>query len=501
MSLIASSTPAPEHNSLQQTLLLMSEAERDIRSCYGQFGKRPVADIDQACKEIGKRIPGIQARLAAAKSDDKAMEAFYALASKLSCLTACVAAAARKSTIAVTPSSPTVSKITANAVHKVLSHKRPSKLKAAGRAKAASQPPTGRAGEKSLPARILSNASSDLKPIIKNPVSKTAGAQLAAKEGVPSIAARRWKKLSLRLAVQEARACAKQLKEFRSSQIAASQEKRKIEIQAFLQKISKLEPAKKGDDPMASLVFATSNEPEQENVLGLLRSMKKIRGGHFGVSGLYNWDIIAQMKSEFAILADYNPNVPLFHRNMLAILAKAKNPEDFVAQAIQQVKKDLETNPGFYARNQLYLDREIGGQDYRDMSRIDQVAYQMELMLKRENGALSKENFPFLQRMAQEGRILPLFLNFNDPNRVKAIADAVHVEGHVFSSIYLSNIYNWGHEDTFQSNVDALKQDGTCVIDTTVKQSFVHYGKDPVTGNAYDANLTKRTPALQKDKT
>lgn len=488
-------------NPLHQVQTLMNEAEKDIRSCFGQFGKRPVAEIDQVCKEIGTRIPGIQASLAAAKSDGKTMEAFYALTSKLSCLAACIAAAARKGAIGVTPSSPIVSRITTNAVHKIPSHKVPSKLKAAGHAKAASQPPTRRTGERALPARVLSNASSDLKPIIKNPVSKAAAGQLATTEGVSRFAAERWKKLSLRFAVQEARACALQLKEFRSSQIAASQEKRKIEIQAFLQKISKLEPLRTNEDPMATLVFATSNEPEQENVLGLLRSMKKIRGGHFGVSGLYNWDIIAQMKSDFAVLVDCNPNVPYFHRNMLNILTRSKNPEDFVAQAIQQMGKDLERNPGFYARNQLYLDRQIRDQDYRNMPRIDQVAYQMDLMLKRKNGALSEENFPFLQKMAQEGRILPIYLNFNDPNRVKAIAGAVHGEGHVFSSIYLSNIYNWGHENTFQFNVDALKQDGTCIIDTSVKQSFIHYGKDPLTGKAYDANLTKRAPAIQKDAT
>lgn len=370
MSTLAS-IPSTIPSSLQQVHSAMLEAERDVRRCLREVGHRPLAQTDNACKEIGKRIAGIEANLKTLTCDEDTRESFALLSADLQCLTTRVAIAARQ-----------------------------------------------------------------------------------------------------------------------------DQKKRKLEIQAILQTISKIEYSPCENEEPIDAIYVTSNETEQDVILPLLRSMKKISGGgHFGVSGLYNWDLIAQMKSEFAVLVDFNPHVPLFHRNMLNILIKAKSPEDFVALALDQMKKDIEDNRFNYARNMLYRPLDVRGQPYVSMSKIDQLAYEFEMMLQRENGALSKENFPFLQKMAQEGRILPLYLNFNDAKGIQAIADAVHKQGHVFSSIYLSNIFSWGHEDTFQSNVDALKQDGTCIIDSTVWSSFVRYGKDPITAKTYDADVCKREQA------
>lgn len=382
MSLTATSSPI--QGSLGQVQTLMSDAERDIRRCYRQFGQRPVAEIDQACKEIGERIAGIEANLAAVKSDEDILESFDLLSADLRCLTTRVAIAARQAPPAPSGSS-------------------------------ASAPPAPKA----------------------------------------------------------------------------------FDVPRFLERISKME-----NKPLAKsilrIVYVTSNEFGQKKVRDTLKTTDKIPGGvHFGVSGIYNWDLIAYMKSEFAILGDYNPAVAEFNRRMLAILAEANSPEEFVEKAFEQMKLDLALNEYFYAYNVFYS----ATHKLPDNTSLrDDLEFQLKRMLQRENGALSKENFPVLQKMAREGRIVPLHLDFCDADAIKMIADAIHEQGFVFSSLYLSNAYDYLQNNpdaakAFKQNIAVLQQDHTCIIDAFMKlgsiRSFTFYGKDPETGNLYNPDVLR----------
>lgn len=365
---------------------LMSEAERDIRRCYRQFGERPVAELDQACKEIGKRIAAIEASLATIDCDEDTRESFHFLSADLQCLSTRVCIAARQS---------------------------------------------------------------------------------------------------------------------------SRQKEKDLAIQRFIQTIGKIEytQIKKNSFVGSNTfgVFATSNEVGQTQVLHNLRKAKKFPGGgHLGISGLYNWDIIAQMKSEFAVLIDFNPKVAVFNRNMLAILAEASSPKDFERRALIQMDKDLEADGGFYAFNVRYDDMHVKyhGRNFSDLPKIEQLKYQLKRMRHREHGALSKENFPFLQKMAREGRIVPLHLDFCDTKAIQTIASAVHEGGHFFSSIYLSNIYDYlqstTSNQTFKQNLAALSRPCTCVVDTCLIgdlddsiHSFVFWYQDPKTGLPYNPDLLR----------
>jgi hypothetical protein len=250
-------------------------------------------------------------------------------------------------------------------------------------------------------------------------------------------------------------------------------------------------------------VFATSNEYNQRQIREVVKAMKKIPdGAHFGVSGLHNWNLIAQMKSRFAVLVDLNPEVADFHRKMLRILCRAKSPNDFLLQATAQIKVDARKGLKC-ATNSLYADRcgQYNPASYRRLKYEEKLRFQLNKML-REDLALSKENFPFLQKMAKEGRIVPLYADLCNTKVIQEIADALHAEGLVFSSIYVSNIYDYLKKNpiarkNFQQNINAMKQDGTCIIDTTLVTrkysvgSFIHYGKDPVTGNPYNPDIAR----------
>jgi hypothetical protein len=257
-------------------------------------------------------------------------------------------------------------------------------------------------------------------------------------------------------------------------------------------------------------VYATANECGQRRVRNLLKTIKKIPNGvHLGVSGLHNWDVIAHMRSRFAILVDFNPKVVAFNRKMLAILAKAKNPEDFVEKAHAQMKKDLKANNNFYMPNILYKTEHVCEQGYNPRQYIQSIPsqklrFELERMLKREDGALSNDNFSYLQQLAREGRIVPMHLDFCDTGSVQAVADAVHEENLVFSSLYLSNAYDYliknpSSRQAFKKSVQTLQQDQTCIIDTSavgfskplLLKSYLHYGKDPETGNLFNPDISR----------
>lgn len=341
------------------------EAEGDVRRCLRQVGQSSVAEADNACKEIGKRIAGIEARLASISCDEDTLESFQLLTADLRCLATRISIAARQA------------------------------------------PPT---------IQIVSKLT-----------------QLTQRLG-------------------------------------------KVEYTPL-----------KNEAQTDWYVFAISNEKDMDKTLGPLASMKQIpKGGHLGVSGLFNWDIIAQMKSEFAVLVDASTRTILFNRNMVEILSRAKSPEDFVEQALKQMKEDLKKNQLFYCCDTSYPEQfSISAKDYKKLGVVGQLSHQLNWM-RRKNGALSKENFPHLQKMAQEGRIVVLRLDLCDTKAFKTIADAVQQEGYAFSSLYFSNVFEYERHDeerakAFQDTADALKKDGTCIIDSIISVSQVQYGQ------AYDA--------------
>lgn len=425
MSITASASTMAQP--LKHVQTLMHEAEKDIRKCFSDFTQSPLAQSDKACKEIGKRIAGIEASLASLTCDEDTRESFQLLTADLRCLTTRVSIAAKKDPAALT--------------------------------------------------------------------------------------AEKWRSLSHRLVANDLRKCTYQLIGFGLSR---PKQPKKFDVQRFTQRISGVKftecPGSEKNGCKAYGVFVTSNETGQKKVRDLLKTMKKIPNGvHLGISGLHNWNLIAQMQSSFAILIDFNPNTAIFHRNMLSILAASESPDDFIMSAGVQMNKDREKDPDFYfPMNNLYMIAQSGDAHsctlsnmYINMPPLQQNMFELILM-KQKDRALSKENFLFLRKMAREGRIVPFHLDACDTAAIKTIADAVKEQGFVFSSLYLSNVFDYLKNDqrtAFKQNIDALKQDGTCVFSSAMHSagailpicySFLHYGKDPETGNAYDPDIAFR---------
>lgn len=411
---------------------LLNDAERDIRRCYDQFSQKPLAEIEETTRTLAQKINAVTCDNVDARED------LHSLAADLRCLGTRIHIAKSQSP----PASPTNLEIRVDIV------------------KSQSTADLRCMGTRTGIAKSQSTA--ELRPPVTHiHIAKSLSAAVSPTNSAPV-----------------------------------------PNFSGLKEKLGKIEKPCQNSSRFHR-VFATSNEYNQRQIREVVKAMKKIPDGiHFGVSGLHNWNLIAQMKSRFAVLVDLNPKVADFHRKMLRILCRAKSPNDFLLQATTQIKVDAR-NGSKCAINSLYKDRcgQYNPAPYRRLKYSEKLRFQLNRML-REDLAFSKENFPFLQKMAKEGRIVPLYADICNTKVMQEIADAVHGEGLVFSSIYVSNIYDYLKKHpiarkNFQQNINAMKQDGTCIIDTTLVTrknsvgSFIHYGKDPVTGNPYDPDIAR----------
>jgi hypothetical protein len=191
------------------------------------------------------------------------------------------------------------------------------------------------------------------------------------------------------------------------------------------------------------VVFLNSNESGITETRDYLKKAKMAENGiHLGVSSLHNFDIIEQTRPKFAILIDHGAKVVDFNKQVINILRNANSRKEFHTMLTQLVPNDLREED------------------------------------KTMRWAESDDGFFYLKKMAEEERIYPLCLKIDDCESIKKIAQSAHKAGLVFSSLYVSNIYDYYEGDhlflqKFQKSIGHLATDGTVIIDATF------HGQDP----------------------
>lgn len=248
-----------------------------------------------------------------------------------------------------------------------------------------------------------------------------------------------------------------------------------------------------------STVYVTSNEFGFQRALHVIREMNICSGVYFGVGGLQNWDFIVQQSPDLALLGDVNPQEVEFNHKMLKILIHSASPQQFIAKAVDQIEEDLEQQPTLYALNRRFgLDRN----NLFNKPLIDMIRWELNEMLNRKNGVLSKANFSNFRQMAEQGRIQPLLIDLADSSAIQKLSSCLQEQNLAVSFLYLSNAYDYLMENPlqkarFKKNITMLQEDKTCIVDTTLCccawmiKSYVLFGKDPLTGNAYDPDVVR----------
>lgn len=149
------------------------------------------------------------------------------------------------------------------------------------------------------------------------------------------------------------------------------------------------------------------------------------QGGHFGVGGWFNLDVMAARKSRFGVLFDKNPEMVRVHGLTLEILAASKDRQDFVRRFAEKIAIDAAAYDWEFREGQK-----------------DQSILRDELT-RPGSWLSSDENFDHIWTMAAEGRILSLRTDVRNTAVFAAIAVWMQRRGLRSDTVYLSNILDW----------------------------------------------------------
>lgn len=174
--------------------------------------------------------------------------------------------------------------------------------------------------------------------------------------------------------------------------------------------------------------YILPNEPEPGRVIEQLKNYDKPQGDalncHIGVSGLFNYDVVAARKSDFALLIDINKNTVALHWLTIMIL------QDTKIHTRQQFIKALMHNLREYKR-ELFI---FSGSSISNLP---------QELTRKGSWLESDEKFSYIQQMAVENRIMPTLLSISDRDALQKLAAIIKENGFRLDTLYTSNVIEW----------------------------------------------------------
>lgn len=214
---------------------------------------------------------------------------------------------------------------------------------------------------------------------------------------------------------------------------------------------------------LAQLHYVLCNEVEQEAILERL-SPARSNGVHLGFSCWLNFDILAEKKSPYALLCDFDSNMIALLNTIQRIIAISQTPDEFIEKFWQELSSHEELHfQGFFGPTGI-----VNYENFRHQMRL--------------KGWLSTpEKFQIIKEMYAQGRILHRKLDITDTSAFDQIKQWAFTQNLVFDSLYTSNIPEW----VFQSSLEkrnALYRNVEKIIDPSTQvitaQKRYQYGSE-----------------------
>jgi hypothetical protein len=195
------------------------------------------------------------------------------------------------------------------------------------------------------------------------------------------------------------------------------------------------------------------NEKQKETMSGSNLTIPK--KCHFGVSCFFNFAIAAANKIDKIILLDYDPIVVRFNRIARDTLINSENSMQFKQQFKAACQKDAEIN-----KRQFYPKKSLASSN---MDNLNQILNSLSSFLSDE------KDFKFVKRIAEAGEIHIYQGSIYDEKMIETIVALAKTEGTEFSSLFLSNIYDWDQDakkrELFIKNIQKMSSDKTLIVD------------------------------------
>ncbi|NGX60405.1 MAG: hypothetical protein KR126chlam3_01578 [Chlamydiae bacterium] len=184
--------------------------------------------------------------------------------------------------------------------------------------------------------------------------------------------------------------------------------------------------------PLSKLHYVLCNEEDQNEILEQL-SPARSNGVHLGFSCWLNFDILAEKKTPYAILCDFDSNMIALLNFIQKIIIISRTPDEFIETFWQKLS----------SQEKLDFEGFLGPRGH--------VNYEQFCEKMKQGGWLSSpEKFQTIKDMYAQGKILHRKLDVTDEsafNQIKQWALDHHL---VFDTLYTSNIPEWIFQSTFE---------------------------------------------------
>ena len=219
-------------------------------------------------------------------------------------------------------------------------------------------------------------------------------------------------------------------------------------------------------------VYINTNEHKTNTTLKALNSFPSAaQGMHIGFSGWHNFDIIAQRRSERALICDINPENALFLHQALFYLCRCKTRGDFVVEMAKFVKSH--DHGPFERSNKLdiYFEWNVSEEPPYDAKNHTWPSDEIYLELKRETSWLfTDERFNHLKALAMNDQIVLITESICAHEKFANIARFLQDNASSIDTIYVSNIAHYMKQADLQENYlktmqHLFKDNQTIVID------------------------------------
>lgn len=225
-------------------------------------------------------------------------------------------------------------------------------------------------------------------------------------------------------------------------------------------------------------VYINTNEIGIEDVHEILKDIPMMTEGcHIGFSGWHNFDIMAKRRSGRAIICDINPENALFLHQVLDILRRSENRDNFIEEIVAFIEKykysyscnpdDLELSINFACNvsdDALYLS-------------CDTISDEIAIELKRPSSWLfSQDQYDHIRKLALNDRIALITQNICNSEIFKKLAKLLNDNNIPVDTLYLTNIayYMKGSNiKLFLQTIETLSASDTILITTEPNKILV----------------------------
>lgn len=197
--------------------------------------------------------------------------------------------------------------------------------------------------------------------------------------------------------------------------------------------------------------FLTTNERSATKVFKNLVGHEGSNRVHIGCSGWQNFDLISNLKSNYAIIVDIAKSTRMIYQVTEQEIKTADNRQDFLEKVATVFQK-------------MPIAISVGSKHfYRE-----DIAKELILELNKPNSWLaSDEKFEFIKKMFAEKRIVFLGVDFKETPIFSKINQVIRDNGLSLDTLYLSNVIDWLEQSdrrSFFDSINAVVNEDTQVI-------------------------------------